>query len=83
MFGNSFRLPNLLARTNKPGLFPVFSELCEYAQFRWHFFAITNTIFFYENIEYCRIQSYDYEYVFFSYICMFYLFIIIFLNDTR
>ena len=46
------------------------------------FFSMTNTIFFYENIKYCRIRSYDSEYVIFFYICMFYLFIIIFLNDT-
>ena len=46
-------------------------------------FALTNTIFFYENLEYCRVQSYNYEYVIFSFKIMFYLFIIIFLNDTH
>jgi hypothetical protein len=46
-------------------------------------FAMKNTIFFYENIEYCRVRSYDSEYVIFSLKRMFYLFIIIFLNDTR
>ena len=38
---------------------------------------------FYEKLEYCRVRSYDSEYVIFSFKTMFYLFIIIFLNDTR
>ena len=46
-------------------------------------FAMIDTIFFYENLEYCRVRSYDFEYVNFSFKSMFYLFIIIFLNDTR
>ena len=45
-------------------------------------FAMTDTICFYENLEYCRVRSYDSEYVIFSFKTMFYLFIIIFLNDT-
>ena len=39
--------------------------------------------FFYENLGYCRVRSYDFEYVIFSFKTMLYLFIIIFLNDTR
>ena len=46
-------------------------------------FALTNTMFFHEKLEYCRVRSYDSEYVIFSFKTMFYLFIIIFLNDTR
>ena len=46
-------------------------------------FDVTNTIFFYEKLEYCRVRSYDSEYVIFSFKSMFYLFIIIFLNDTH
>ena len=46
-------------------------------------FAMTNTICFYENLEYCRVRSYDSEYVIFSFKSMFYLFTILFLNDTR
>ena len=30
-------------------------------------FSLTNTILFYENLEYCRVQSYDSEYVIFSF----------------
>ena len=45
-------------------------------------FALTSTMFFNENLEYCRVRSYDSEYVIFSFKNMFYLFIIIFLNDT-
>ena len=37
-------------------------------------FAMTNTIFFYKNIEYCRVLSYDYEYVIF-FLKMYVLFI--------
>ena len=47
------------------------------------YFAMTNTIFLYENIEYCRVRSNDSEYLIFSLKCFIYLFIIIFLNDTR
>ena len=46
-------------------------------------FAMKNTIFLYENIEYCRVRSNDSEYIIFSLKCFIYLFIIIFLNDTR
>ena len=46
-------------------------------------FAMTNTIFLYENVEYCRVRSNDSEYLIFSLKCFIYLFIIIFLNDTR
>ena len=45
-------------------------------------FSMIDTIFFYENLEYCRVQSYNSEYVIYSFKSMFYLFIIIFLNDT-
>ena len=45
-------------------------------------FAVTDTIFVYENLEYCRVRSCDSEYVIFSFKTMFYLFIIIFRNDT-
>ena len=82
MFGNSFVLHNLLATTNKPGLFPVFKNFVNMFSFNGIFCYDKHNIF-YENIEYCRIQSYDSEYVIFSYRCMFYLFVIIFLNDTR
>jgi hypothetical protein len=44
---------------------------------------MTYTIFFYENVGYCRVRNDDSEYVIFSFKTMFYLFIIIFLNDTR
>ena len=46
-------------------------------------FAMIDTIYYCENLEYCRVRSYDSEYVIFSFKTMFYLFIIIFLNDTR
>ena len=46
-------------------------------------FDMTYTIFFYENVGYCRVRNDDSEYVIFSFKTMFYLFIIIFLNDTR
>ena len=42
-------------------------------------FAMTDTIFLYESF---RVQSYGSKYVIFSFKTMFYLFIIIFLNDT-
>ena len=83
MFRNSFRLQKLLARTNKPGLFPVFQNSVNMLSFDGVFCYDKHYIFFYKNIEYCRIRSYDSEYLISSYICMFYLFIIIFLNQTR
>ena len=47
------------------------------------YFPMTDTIYFYENLEYCRVLSYDSEYVIFSFKTMVYLFIIIFINDTH
>ena len=82
MFRNSFVLPILLARTNKPRLLPVFQKSMNMLSFNGVFFYDKHNIF-YENIEYCRIRSSDSKYVIFSLKCMFYLFIIIFLNDTR
>ena len=82
MFRNSFGLPNILARTNKPGLFPVFQNSINMLSFNCMFFYDKHNIF-YENIEYCRVRSYDFEYVIFSFKTVFYLFIIIFVNDTR
>ena len=81
MFGNIFGLLNLLARTNKPGLLPVFQNSVNMLIFDGVFCYDKHNIFC-ENIEYCRIWSYNSEYVIFSYRCMFYLFFIIFLNDT-
>ena len=82
MFGNSFELLNLLSRTNKPGLLPLFQNSVNMLSFDGVFCYDKHNIF-YENIEYCRVRSYDSEYVIFSFKSMFYLFIIIFLNDTR
>ena len=44
---------------------------------------MTYRIFFYENLGYYRVRSYDSEYVIFSFKTTFYLFIIIFINDTH
>ena len=82
MFRNSFGLPNLLARTNKPGLLLVLYNSINMLSLDGIFFFDIHNIFF-ENLCYCRVRSYDYEYVIFSFKNMFYLFIIIFLNDTR
>ena len=46
-------------------------------------FDMTYTIFFYENVGYCRVRNDDSEYVIFSFKTMFNLFIIIFLNYTH
>ena len=81
MFGNSFGLPNLLARKNKLGLLRVFQKFVNLLSFDG-IFGYDKQNIFYENIEYCIIRSYYSKYVFFSYKCMFYLFIIIFLTDT-
>ena len=77
MFKNRFGLPNLLARTNKLGLLTVFQNSMNMLSFDGFFYNEKHNIF-YENIEYCRIQYYDSEYVIVSYICMYYFFI----NDT-
>ena len=45
MFINCFKLPNLLARTNKPGLFLVFHNSMNMLGFNG-VFAMTNKIFF-------------------------------------
>ena len=82
MLGNSFRLLNLLARTNKLGLLPRYFRTLWICSISMAFFAMTNTIFFYENLEYFIVRSYDSECVIFSFKTMLYLFIIIFLNDT-
>ena len=55
MFENSFELPNLLARTNKPGLLPVFQNSMNMLNFDGIFCYEKHNLFFYENIEYCRI----------------------------
>ena len=54
MFRNSFGLPNLLARTNKLGLFLVFHNSMNMLGFNG-VFAMTNKIFFmkiYNIVEY-------------------------------
>ena len=81
MFRKIFGLPNLLARTNKPRLFLVFQNSINMLSFDNVFFFDKHNIF-YEILEYCRVRSYDSIYVIFSFNGMFYLFIIIFLNDT-
>ena len=82
-FGSNFRIPNLLARKNQPGLllksFRTLSICSDYIPC----FDMTYTIFFYENVRYCRVRNDDSEYIIFSFKTMFYLFIIIFLIDTR
>ena len=66
MFGNSFGLPNLLTRTNKPRLLPAFQNFVNMLSFDG-VICYNKHIIFYENIEYCKIRSYDFEYVIFSY----------------
>ena len=54
MFGNSFRLPNLLARKNKLGLLRVFQNFVNMLSFDGIFGYDKQNIFL-ENIEYCII----------------------------
>ena len=65
MFENSFGLPNLLDKTNKPGLLPVLQNSVNMLSFDGVFCYEKHNIF-HEIIEYCRIRSNDSQYVIFS-----------------
>ena len=65
MFGNRFGLPNLLVRTNKRRLLPIFQNSINMLSFDGVFCYEKHNIF-HEIIEYCRIRSNDSQYVIFS-----------------